>query len=582
MRTIGNILFVGMLVMNYVGQLPAQEKSPAILLQEALYQEETEGNLDKAMELYGQVLEQAADVERVAARAAYQLGLCHLKKDNPTEAADWFRKVVNDYPKQASMVKKAQAELQKISPETKESVFEQIDTATINFIARTFAGTVGEAAKNNLQVNSHIYYVSPKGFVYSGGINYYFNWSGQTITNRIKLTGMTGNHYTFYNTAGEPLNVEFVRDNPQSNHYTVYWIPAKSFSPGEALYYGWSNNSKQTLPPTPNEGYWLSMSNHFGDPVVETFFLVVPKEMRIAESTPPSGSEKLPHFDVYWWTKQQGPNEAHTEFVTLAKEPDHAGNSTLEQPVNVNISTSPDGDRLTVQYAAMEIAKAAGIPYQWQKSQDLAGSKARRYIEPFAAENKSAADALNELLMPIGLTYGVDENGLFLTTPENLNSTGKPDKLKAEDLVAEGWQLWQQRKLAEAEAKFEEAINADPQSEGAYQGLGWAQLNQGKKQNAEVSFKKCVKLNPENSAALNGLGWIAYGNDDKQTAIKWWKKAVEAQPGATAALSGLTQAYTELGQYKEAVKYYELWLKVEPNSQEAKDGLAAVKQSING
>lgn len=545
MRTIGNILFIGMLVMNTVSQLPAEEKSPAILLQEALYQEETEGNLDKAMELYGQVLQQAADVERVAARAAYQLGMCHLKKDNPTEAADWFRKVVNDYPKQAAIVKKAQAELRKIAP-------------------------------------------------------------------------------------------------------------------------------------------------------------------------------------------QKAGNGLHK----------------LEQAISVKISTSPDGDRLTVQYAAMEIAKAAGIPYQWQKSQDLAGSKARRYIEPFAAENKSAADALTELLTPVGLTYGVDQNGLFLSTPGNLRAnqiiftdsfeeggespiawekgqvvegvayvwdkntgidgqaslclkkavdkyfpvaqwtrtiehTGtaealtvsaqvraqkahkavidalflddegewikhewisyigakeagdppanhnwkeyagtvgipentktiviglqmygpgavwfdevkaayttttaalpknKPDKLKSEDLTAEGWKLWQQRKLAEAEAKFEEAIKADPQSEGAYQGLGWAQLNQGKKQNAEVSFKKCVKLNPENSAALNGLGWIAYGNDDKQTAIKWWKKAVEAQPGATAALSGLTQAYTELGQYKEAVKYYEMWLKVEPNSQEAKDGLAAARNKMS-
>jgi RNA polymerase sigma-70 factor (ECF subfamily) len=533
---------MGMLVMNYASQLPAQEKSPAILLQEALYQEETEGNLDKAMELYGQVLQQAADVERLAARAAYQLGLCHLKKDNPTEAATWFRRVVSDYPKQAAMVKKAQAELEKITP-------------------------------------------------------------------------------------------------------------------------------------------------------------------------------------------QEGGN----------------GLYKLQQPINVNISTSPDGDRLTVQYAAMEIAKAAGIPYQWQKSQDLAGSKARRYIDSFTAENKKAAEALSELLLPIGLTYGVDENGLFLSTPENLRAnqttdlstknlmelalddgkqagkwsmagsghavrftapadkcvlravriygsrygeheppkenfsvylcdkdfevlkefefpysmfkqrgvtkwvnlrteptevpsefilcvgfdphrskgiylyhdeqssgtsfTGlpgndpapfdegdwllrallqcgnpagdsKPGKLKAEDLVAEGWQLWQQRKLAEAEAKFEEAITADPQNEGVYQGLGWAQLNQGKKQNAEASFKKCVKLNPKNAAALNGLGWIAYGQDDKQTAIKWWKKAVEAQPGATAALSGLTKAMTELGQYKEAVKYYQMWLKVEPNSQDAKDGLEKAKQAM--
>ena len=91
-------------------------KSPAILLQEALYQEETEGDLDKAIDLYGQVLDQAADVERLAARATYQLGLCHLKKGDEPAAAEYFRKAVNTYPKQTSVAKKAQAELDKIKP----------------------------------------------------------------------------------------------------------------------------------------------------------------------------------------------------------------------------------------------------------------------------------------------------------------------------------------------------------------------------------------------------------------------------------------------------------------------------------
>lgn len=92
-------------------------KSPAILLQEALYQEETEGDLNKAIELYGQVLEQAADVERLAARATYQLGLCHLKKGNKTKAIEYFKEVVSYYPEQISAVKKAQAQLDKIAPE---------------------------------------------------------------------------------------------------------------------------------------------------------------------------------------------------------------------------------------------------------------------------------------------------------------------------------------------------------------------------------------------------------------------------------------------------------------------------------
>ncbi|MCK4885868.1 MAG: right-handed parallel beta-helix repeat-containing protein [Planctomycetes bacterium] len=148
------------------------------------------------------------------------------------------------------------------------------------------------------------------------------------------------------------------------------------------------------------------------------------------------------------------------------------------------------------------------------------------------------------------------------------------DEKQAEDLTAQGWKLWRERKLAEAEEKFKQAIVKNPEAENAYQGLGWAQLNQGKKLNAKDSFEKCVKLNPKNSAALNGLGWIADGQGDIDGAIKWWEKAVKASNGnATASLSGLTKVYMEKGDYENGIKYYKIWLKAEPNNEDVKEGL---------
>ena len=58
----------------------AVAESPTVLLKQGLYLEETEGDLDKAIEIYKQVLTQAAETERLASRATYQLGTCHLKK----------------------------------------------------------------------------------------------------------------------------------------------------------------------------------------------------------------------------------------------------------------------------------------------------------------------------------------------------------------------------------------------------------------------------------------------------------------------------------------------------------------------
>ncbi len=91
-------------------------KSPSLLLQEGIYAEETEGDLEKAIGLYEQVLEEYREVERFAARATYQLGMCHLKKGENDTAADYFQKVVDYYPKQKRLVKKAQTQLEKISP----------------------------------------------------------------------------------------------------------------------------------------------------------------------------------------------------------------------------------------------------------------------------------------------------------------------------------------------------------------------------------------------------------------------------------------------------------------------------------
>jgi Tfp pilus assembly protein PilF len=170
------------------------------------------------------------------------------------------------------------------------------------------------------------------------------------------------------------------------------------------------------------------------------------------------------------------------------------------------------------------------------------------------------------------------KKGLGLSKTK-LSTTTKADKLSAENLTSQGWKLWGQRKLAEAEEKFKEAIAKNPAAENAYQGLGWAQLNQGKKLNAKDSFEKCVKLNPKNSAALNGLGWIAYGRGDMDKAISWWEKAVKAQPGATASLSGLTQVYMEKKEYGKAIKYYQMWLRTEPNNKQAKEGLKKAKAS---
>ncbi|MHC4737364.1 MAG: M56 family metallopeptidase [Planctomycetota bacterium] len=90
----------------------------------------------------------------------------------------------------------------------------------------------------------------------------------------------------------------------------------------------------------------------------------------------------------------------------------------LQEPVTVHIDHSPENDKLSVQDAVMAVCKAAGVPYNWDKSAELAEPQRRRYIEPVNIENNVASQAIADMLGPVGLLYGVDADGVYLYKPE--------------------------------------------------------------------------------------------------------------------------------------------------------------------
>lgn len=113
---------IGLLLVSAacLAQSPRTARELTTVLQEAQYQEQTAGNLDKAIDLYEQVLVEAAEVERLAARAAFQLAVCYRKKGDDAKAAEYFRKVVSKYPSQKALAERAAQELEAIAPDTME------------------------------------------------------------------------------------------------------------------------------------------------------------------------------------------------------------------------------------------------------------------------------------------------------------------------------------------------------------------------------------------------------------------------------------------------------------------------------
>jgi pentatricopeptide repeat protein len=146
---------------------------------------------------------------------------------------------------------------------------------------------------------------------------------------------------------------------------------------------------------------------------------------------------------------------------------------------------------------------------------------------------------------------------------------------RAEEIAARGWELWQQRKMAEAAKQFEEAVELDPESANAWNGLGWARFNGGEGQSAVEAFEKCVELEPNHPAGLNGLGQAYLSFADYETAEKYLKKAA---PTAPAAQYGLARLYLLTGDYGNAQTWIRKALRSQPGDESLKSMLAAARK----
>ncbi len=78
--------------------------------EKGLYTEEAQGDLQKAIELYGQILEKFPENREIAAKAQFHIGLCY-EKLGLTEAQKAYQKVLDDFPEQKETVKLARKKL---------------------------------------------------------------------------------------------------------------------------------------------------------------------------------------------------------------------------------------------------------------------------------------------------------------------------------------------------------------------------------------------------------------------------------------------------------------------------------------
>ncbi|HBE40595.1 MAG TPA: hypothetical protein DDW27_05220, partial [Bacteroidales bacterium] len=79
--------------------LSAQENKASVALAAAIYEEEVTGNLDKAVNLYLDILKKYPNDRQVSAKTLYHLGLVN-EKMGKQKASEYFTRLVNTYPDQ--------------------------------------------------------------------------------------------------------------------------------------------------------------------------------------------------------------------------------------------------------------------------------------------------------------------------------------------------------------------------------------------------------------------------------------------------------------------------------------------------
>ncbi|MHC4143342.1 MAG: tetratricopeptide repeat protein [Planctomycetota bacterium] len=109
-----NTIIAAFFALVFLGGQSALAQSGYDLFQKGLVKERTEGDLDEAIRLYKQIVEDHKDNRALVAKTLVQMGGCYEKLGR-AEARKAYERVVRDYADQPETVAQARARLSKLS-----------------------------------------------------------------------------------------------------------------------------------------------------------------------------------------------------------------------------------------------------------------------------------------------------------------------------------------------------------------------------------------------------------------------------------------------------------------------------------
>ncbi len=144
---------------------------------------------------------------------------------------------------------------------------------------------------------------------------------------------------------------------------------------------------------------------------------------------------------------------------------------------------------------------------------------------------------------------------------------------EAQDLIAKGNSLVEEKKYQEALQEYEKALKADPKNVRAILLTGLTYANLGKLDEAISHTKKAVDLDPSYTSFYH-LGMIYAAANDTSKALEAFDRALALSPDSFMAEYQKGLIYASLGEYEKAIESYQKALKLNPHLENAHVALA--------
>jgi tetratricopeptide (TPR) repeat protein/2-polyprenyl-3-methyl-5-hydroxy-6-metoxy-1,4-benzoquinol methylase len=156
---------------------------------------------------------------------------------------------------------------------------------------------------------------------------------------------------------------------------------------------------------------------------------------------------------------------------------------------------------------------------------------------------------------------------------------GSPSSASTDPAVAmidEGNALEEQGRIAEAMARYDAAVQADPQCARAHLNRGNVLLARAEVDEARSAYQLAIACDPHYAAAHFNLGNLNYRAREFEHALRNYQVAIGIRPEFADAFVAMANAFDSLGRTSEAVQSYERALAFNPGYAEVHFNLGVI------